>query len=359
MENTEQNASASTSEAPNVEPKQESSVTVAEFLEDLQTMEETAEALFATQDPSNCTFPEGYKPRQTVFTCLTCTPPPQMAGVCYGCSLNCHDGHDMVELYTKRKFCCDCGNPKFGDKKCTLYEEKPKENEFNKYNHNYHGKFCSCDVFYPDDDKESDLYQCEICEDWFHEEHSPSIQIRYETEASAATIEEEHYGSTICATCIRKIPFVAQITEGKDVFCHSKLTPEQLAIPESLSGKQSLRISNFRKRLCKCADCIRVYEMADCEFLTDNEDDITTFEIESKKAAEKEKKSDADEMRELVKEYGMDGARVVYEGMEHFKRKFTEFVEQASQSGKEMITAEDAKKFAEDLRKDRKRPRFE
>lgn len=29
------------------------------------------------------------------------------------CSYNCHEGHDLVELYTKRAFRCDCGNSKF------------------------------------------------------------------------------------------------------------------------------------------------------------------------------------------------------------------------------------------------------
>ena len=41
--------------------------------------------------------------RQAVFSCLTCTPTNEnQAGVCYACSLKCHHGHDVVELYTKR-----------------------------------------------------------------------------------------------------------------------------------------------------------------------------------------------------------------------------------------------------------------
>ncbi|CAO4361207.1 unnamed protein product [Caenorhabditis nigoni] len=338
-------------------PEVKESVTVEEVLESLQEMQETADLLFGAQDPNVCTFPEGYKPRQTVFACITCTPAPQMAGVCYGCSLNCHDGHEIVELYTKRKFRCDCGNPKFGaEKKCTLYEEKPKENEFNVYNHNYHGKFCTCDAYYPDDAHGFELYQCEICEDWYHDSHTPSKSIRYETELEP---EEKEPAAAICAGCIKKIPFVAHIPEGKDVFCHSKLTSEQLIVPEELAN-MSIMVSHFRERLCKCSGCTRVYDLADCEFLLDNEDDMATFEDEARKKVASEQKTEGEEMRELVKEVGMDGARVFYEGLNEFKRKFAEFVNKKAEEGN-LITEDDIKQFREELMdgQERKRPRLE
>lgn len=43
--------------------------------------------------------------RQALYACLTCTPvAPEidMAGICLACCLSCHDGHELVELYTKR-----------------------------------------------------------------------------------------------------------------------------------------------------------------------------------------------------------------------------------------------------------------
>ena len=40
--------------------------------------------------------------------------------MCLACSLHCHDGHDLYELYTKRHFRCDCGNDKFPGFTCTL-----------------------------------------------------------------------------------------------------------------------------------------------------------------------------------------------------------------------------------------------
>lgn len=45
-----------------------------------------------------------------------------MAGICLACTENCHKGHDLFELYTKRNFRCDCGNEKFANLKCKLFE---------------------------------------------------------------------------------------------------------------------------------------------------------------------------------------------------------------------------------------------
>uniref|UniRef100_A0A1I7T442 UBR-type domain-containing protein n=1 Tax=Caenorhabditis tropicalis TaxID=1561998 RepID=A0A1I7T442_9PELO len=340
-------AASEISEEKSAEAEEEV-VTIEEYFEDMHQMEEAAEMLFATQDPSVCTYPEGYKPRQTVFSCLTCTPAPQMAGICYGCSLNCHVDHEIVELYTKRKFKCDCGNSKFGEKKCSLYDEKDSVNEYNLYNHNYHGKFCTCEVYYPEDDQVRELVQCEVCEDWFHHEHMPSKSIGYEDEGITSET-----ASFICTPCVKKLPFLTQIQQGKDVLCHSKLTPEQLKLDEGVEPS-ALMISHFRQKLCKCADCARVYDMADCEYLLDTEDDMATFEKESKeKVAAVPKPTEADEMRELVQELGMEGAQHFYAGVNNFKRKFAEFMGSVEEG--KTISVEDVKRFSESL----KRPRME
>ena len=53
--------------------------------------------------------------------------------MCLACSYHCHEGHDLVELYTKRNFRCDCGNKKFPSRNiCTLEPKKRPENEDNK-----------------------------------------------------------------------------------------------------------------------------------------------------------------------------------------------------------------------------------
>lgn len=79
----------------------------------------------------------------------------------------------MVELWTKRKFRCDCGNSKFGEFSCKLCPIKDSENVDNSYNHNFKGSYCSCGRPYPDPqaDEQFEMIQCCICEDWFHENH--------------------------------------------------------------------------------------------------------------------------------------------------------------------------------------------
>jgi E3 ubiquitin-protein ligase UBR7 len=73
--------------------------------------------------------------RQALYACRTCRlVDDELAGVCLACALECHEGHDLVELYTKRHFRCDCGNSKFvdGNKTCKLCPEKSPTNAENR-----------------------------------------------------------------------------------------------------------------------------------------------------------------------------------------------------------------------------------
>ncbi|PIO53635.1 putative zinc finger in N-recognin, partial [Teladorsagia circumcincta] len=81
-------------------------LTIQDILDNEDSCRQTARVLLGAQDSSVCTYPEGYKPRQALFACLTCAPNPESneAGICYGCSLHCHEDHNIVELFTKRRF---------------------------------------------------------------------------------------------------------------------------------------------------------------------------------------------------------------------------------------------------------------
>ncbi|CAG0903015.1 unnamed protein product [Cyprideis torosa] len=114
---------------------------------------------------------QGYMPRQPLYSCETCgTADP--AAICLACSLHCHADHSMIELYTKRRVRCDCGNNKFGARLCKLEPKKDATNEKNVYNQNYKGLYCTCHRPYPDlegeDDNPDEMIQCVVCEDWFH-----------------------------------------------------------------------------------------------------------------------------------------------------------------------------------------------
>lgn len=116
---------------------------------------------------------QGYIKRQALYACLTCVPeskdkPEKRAGLCLACSYKCHDGHDLVELYTKRNFRCDCGTSKILAIRCKLDANKMEDNDKNTYNQNFSGVYCVCHRPYPDeqDDVQDEMIQCVFCEDW-------------------------------------------------------------------------------------------------------------------------------------------------------------------------------------------------
>ncbi|ORY56334.1 putative metaphase-anaphase transition protein [Pseudomassariella vexata] len=172
--------------------RSEDSQTAADFIRDQMQLEADArEAL--PYSIENCTKQLGPL-RQNVFACLTCNPPPanstdtyNPAGVCYSCSVQCHGEHDLVEIFQKRNFTCDCGTTRFKhDQPCTLrvntqtntkgdvHSEAADPN--NKYNQNFSNHFCSCSIDYKPQEQKGTMFQClglgthetGCGEDWYH-----------------------------------------------------------------------------------------------------------------------------------------------------------------------------------------------
>lgn len=145
-------------------------VTMVDVLEEEQKLEEDAHAVLGGSDEHNCTYVRGYVDRQALYACKTCCAETngKRGGVCLACSYQCHEGHELVELYTKRQFRCDCGNDNFPGRPCNLEADKDPTNTLNKYNHNFSGLYCTCSRPYPDqeDSTPDDMIQCIICEDW-------------------------------------------------------------------------------------------------------------------------------------------------------------------------------------------------
>ncbi|KAL2759007.1 hypothetical protein ACRALDRAFT_1080593 [Sodiomyces alcalophilus JCM 7366] len=173
--------------------KSDDSQTAADFIRDQMQLEADArEAL--PYSIESCTKILGPL-RQSVFACLTCTPPPKNpsdpfspAGVCYACSVQCHGDHSLVEIFTKRNFTCDCGtarlpatstcnlrvNPKTNTKG-DVHSEEPDAN--NKYNQNFRNRFCGCACDYDPFQQKGTMFQClglgttetgGCGEDWYH-----------------------------------------------------------------------------------------------------------------------------------------------------------------------------------------------
>ncbi|KIW49266.1 hypothetical protein PV05_10960 [Exophiala xenobiotica] len=134
--------------------------------------------------------------RQTVFACLTCSPPPASAaqvytpaGVCYACSISCHGEHSLVELFSRRNFVCDCGTKRLpSTSSCILRSDPDTGNRGvhsqepapdNHYNHNFQNRFCACGEEYDAETEKGTMFQClglgtvetgGCGEDWYHPE---------------------------------------------------------------------------------------------------------------------------------------------------------------------------------------------
>lgn len=179
--------------------------------------------------------------RQALYACLTCVPeakenPKKRAGVCLACTYKCHDGHDLVELYTKRNFRCDCGTSKILAVRCKLDSNKIDDSDQNSYNHNFSGTYCGCKRPYPDpeDDIADEMIQCVICEDWYHVRH-----------LEGKVPDTNDFDEMICHLCTKQHAFL-------DHYGHLSILPKDeensiasdvnITLNESTNGEPSASI---------------------------------------------------------------------------------------------------------------------
>lgn len=173
----------------------EDSQTAQEFINSQLQLEADAREAMPYQFDT-CTRPLGPL-RQTLYSCLTCNPPPTnptdpytAAGVCYSCSISCHGEHELVELFSKRNFVCDCGTSRIPETApCNLRLNETTGTKggvtgempvaTNKYNHNYANRFCGCAEAYNPHQEKGTMFQCVglgtvedggCGEDWWHPE---------------------------------------------------------------------------------------------------------------------------------------------------------------------------------------------
>jgi len=354
-------------------------MTLKEAVEAQNTREEDAIAVLGAADDSNCTYTKGYMDRQAVFYCTTCDPmQTSRAGVCYACAVHCHKSHELVELYTKRDFRCDCGNTKFDGFKCTLQEEKEAVNERNKYNHNYAGKYCTCARPYPDpeDEVEDEMIQCIVCEDWFHSRHLGDL-------APAA------YAEMICDGCVQKHPFLdyykdfevppvvtvknSDTNNDVDVVSTSSdggVTPGVVERNETDTSQVSscklqqlkekyktptekLVVKFFqeewRSQLCKCEECVQMYAAEGVPYLVNTSDTIQFYEEKGKQNVEKVLEEAATTISNLDQVQHvelMHGFHALKNGMHEFFGQFPEG---------HVISTDDVKGFFDILQKNKRR----
>ncbi|KAL9127939.1 MAG: hypothetical protein Q9217_003275 [Psora testacea] len=263
------NSSAAESSSLTLQPSQ----TAKDFIDTQLRLEADArEALPYAFD--TCTQPLGPL-RQNLFSCLTCNPPPisssapyTPAAVCYSCSIACHGEHNLVELFNRRNFVCDCGTKRLpATSPCTLRIDpatgmkgpvhSQEAAEGNTYNQNCRNLFCGCGDEYDANKEKGTMFQClgladeqdgGCGEDWWHPEcvvwggqvgkrKRKEGMKRFEGDLVATDDfledgasppgfpDEDEFETFICYKCVEAAPWVKQYagTEGflPAVYCRN------------------------------------------------------------------------------------------------------------------------------------------
>lgn len=363
-------------ESQNMEDSEVVTMTLNDVLElEDELIENTAAVLGAANDKA-CSYGEGYLKRQALYSCLTCIPeakddPEKAGGVCLACSYHCHDGHDLIELYTKRNFRCDCGNIKFAksENKCVLNDDKIEVNELNAYNQNFSGTYCVCHRPYPDpeDPIPDEMIQCIICEDWYHSRHL------------GVEVPGDNFAEMTCELCITKHDFLLHydtLTTNKVGKTNEKVevnvtdidetekTPEdrgdkgpQCKKPEKKSDRVTAKFwleASWRKQLCTCDDCLKMYENEDVAFLLDQEDPVHLYEEKSKAKA---KAIVEDHDKKFMNSINRVQLVEMIAGYNDLKENLGEYLKKFAEN-KKVIREEDIKEFFEGM-KARKKSRVE
>ncbi|XP_050300198.1 putative E3 ubiquitin-protein ligase UBR7 [Anthonomus grandis grandis] len=341
-------------------------------LED-QLMENTTAVLGAAND-KKCSYEEGYLKRQALYSCLTCIPeakddPDKAGGVCLACCYHCHEGHDLIELYTKRNFRCDCGNSKFAESenKCVLNNEKTDMNELNVYNQNFAGTYCVCHRPFPDpeDPIPDEMIQCIICEDWYHSRHL------------GIEVPSDNFAEMTCEQCITKHEFLlhydgltmnrvikskedseVDITTNEETQLKSGGNkPADCKKPKEKSARVAAKFwadVTWRKELCTCDDCLRMYEAEEVAFLLDYEDPVHLYEERSKAKALAAAEDQNKKLMNSVDRVQLVETILAYNDL---KANLGEYLKKFAEN-KKVVRAEDIKEFFAGM-KSRKKQKVE
>lgn len=339
---------------------------------------EQSDAVLSAGDEQKCTYFQGYVKRQALYSCLTCVPEarnnPELAiSCCLACSLNCHTDHEVIELYTKRNIRCDCG-VKTGSIACQVEPTKKiigsQPNARNVYNQNFSGLYCTCNRPYPDpeDNIEDEMLQCSVCENWFHGRH-----------LNAKAPDSSLYSEMICGSCMENNDFLhdyignavqvvnetlnestlnitsldeSNVAEEGSSPKKMKLSDDACVRPKSTlaqedHGKATFFREEWRKNLCKCLQCLNMYDKKKVEFLLDLEDTIHSYEEKGKEKGPKKTmyENQLDALATLP-HVNQVNAITSYTRM---KEKLFEFL-QTFVVNNQIVTEEDVKRFFQNMK---------
>ncbi|OQV18465.1 putative E3 ubiquitin-protein ligase UBR7 [Hypsibius exemplaris] len=298
--------------------------------EDEDEDEDAADVAAVLGDCSDelCSYDKGYMKRQALYSCVTCyNKTKEVAGICLACSYACHDGHEFVELYTKRNFRCDCGNSKFSGMACKLTPNKDVINERNQYNNNFLNAYCTCQRPYPDPEaKRDDLIQvqCTFCEDWFHLQHE--LEDTTDVEALVETPK-----SLICRACRQKHAFTnyyvaeesdlvgefdAALSECQIDGCGLKFLQKKFDPLPAIDGGGWTPL-DWYSSVCRCDTCKQLYAEEKVEFLLDPEESVAVHEEKGRARVALERQETRARMEEGTEESAL---QELLTGMDRFQQ---------------------------------------
>jgi len=134
--------------------------------------------------------------------------------------------HTIEEIWARRNFICDC--PSTGH--CKLLKSTPAAHSahHNCYGneHNFRGKYCVCDgAGWSVGDRT--MYQCEICEDWFHDDCVSGSTV------GGAIPREDTFNDFICKSCVQThLKFFSKLNLSDNPFIST--SPSGLKLPTAL-----------------------------------------------------------------------------------------------------------------------------
>ena len=348
-----------------------------------------------------CTFEKGYID-QPVYSCRTCAEIlGHPVGVCYGCYLECHLGHDkVVELFTKRKFRCDCPTLSGTTCECSLYQgdvSPPPTNPLNKYSPNFDDIFCWCGRSYSADSN-AVMIQCFVCEDWFHsncitEDNSFKYPLTESDDVFVCKdcLEQhpllKHYGhlQTPLDATTEPISASANLPSKFESETTATQAPHQSSPTENVDGScllssepsgsklittHALFAPGWTSKLCRCKSCVEAFAREGIAYLleekpndTEEEDaelDVTTVDgseitlAEAVRNAEKKRKREPapvemDVLSASVEAFQAlpahhEAKSTVLHAYDSFSKELETFFKKASDEGR-VITAKDIYTF--------------
>ncbi|KTW29406.1 hypothetical protein T552_01358 [Pneumocystis carinii B80] len=242
-----------------------SEMSLIDYIEEQSQLEEEArESLPYSFD--HCT--RDRRLRQPLYVCKTCFPANgerQRGGICYSCSIQCHGDHEIIELFCKRDFRCDCGTDRLGTEICKIRKERSPVDPDNQYNHNFEGRFCWCDTDYDATTDERTMFQCLLCEDWFHDECIGMENIK----------NSDDYDLFICRSCVKKESWLKRYLYVKGFACNKKkevsYQNERESILNTVSdANEEISVLNSDKNMKRKLDDEESLEMSPKKVKTEN-----------------------------------------------------------------------------------------